>query len=379
MVRRNIKVGRYLGIDVYLHYSWFFIFLLLAWALAGGWFPQIFPGYRAVDYWILGLLSSLLLFISVLMHELAHSVVARRHGLKVDRITLFFFGGMAGMHEKHISPAIEFKMAIAGPMFSLFLSAVFLVVYNLFAYFYVSAIAAYLFRLNLILAIFNLVPGFPLDGGRVLRAIVWYWTKDFKKATRIATTGGKIVAYFLIFAGFANILSGNFGGLWPILIGFFLLTLASLSYEQVVIKDALTGKTAADFAVKRFAVLKPGMSIKEAVTAHFMKRSDDVYPVVEKEKLEGILGVDTIRRLDKRQWTKKKVEDLMTPLRKTPKARLTTKAYNALVKMMKAGMSIIPVVSGKKLLCIIRRDDILRYVHVKAAKEKLKKAGFEIK
>lgn len=379
MLKRNIKVGRYLGIDVYLHYSWFFIFALLAWALASGWFPQTFPGYSAASYWVLGLCSSLLLFVSVLMHELAHSVVARRHGLKVDRITLFFFGGMAGMHEKQISPATEFKMAIAGPMFSLFLAAVFLVVYNLFAYFYVSAIASYLFRLNLILAIFNLVPGFPLDGGRVLRAIIWYWTKDFKKATQIATTGGKIVAYFLVFAGFANVLSGNFGGLWLVLIGFFLLTLASLSYEQVVIKDALTGKTAADFAIRRFAVLNPDMSIRDAVGMHFMKHAQEMYPVAAHGVLKGALGVGAIRSMDKNEWRKKKVEDIMMPLKKVPKAKLTTSAYTALIKMMKSGIDFIPILSNRKIIAIARRNDMLRFVQLKTAREKMEKMGFEVK
>ncbi len=378
-VRRNIKVGRYFGIQVFLHYSWFFIFALLAWALSTGWFPQQFPGYGVVDYWVLGFVSSFLLFVSVLLHELSHSLVAIKRGIKVESITLFFFGGMAGMHETRMSPKTEFQMAIAGPSMSLALSFIALGVYNLVDVFYIAAVASYLYRINLILAIFNLIPGFPLDGGRVFRSIVWYWTKDYKRATQVAATGGKVFAYILIFIGFANVFSGNFGGIWFVLIGFFLLTLSSMSYEQVVIKDALTGRTVNEFAVKRFASLKPHMTVREAVTEHFMKKDIEMYPVVEKDKLLGILTVEPIRKLDKRQWKGKKVSDLMIPYRRTPKARLTASAYAALVRMLKAGFTTMPVVEKKRIVGVVKSSDILRYVKLKTAEEKYKKMGFDIK
>lgn len=379
MARRNIKVGRYFGIDVFLHYSWFFIFALLAWALSTGWFPQQFPGYSQGSYWVLGLFSAFLLFVSVLLHELSHSLVAIKKGMKVESITLFFFGGMAGMQEKKMSPKTEFQMAIAGPAMSLALSFVSLAVYKFIGFFYIAAVASYLYRINLILAIFNLVPGFPLDGGRIFRSVVWYWTKDFRKATQIAATGGKAFAYILIFAGFMNIFAANLGGVWFVLIGFFLLALSSMSYEQVVIKDTLTGRSVADFAVKRFASLKPDMTVRDAVREHFMKDDREMYPVIEKGLLKGIMTVEPIRKLEKESWKGKKISDLMIPYRKAPKARLTSSSYSALIKMMRSGLGAIPVTDGKKTVGVVKRDDILRYVKLKTAEEKYKKMGFDIK
>ncbi|MBU2561919.1 MAG: site-2 protease family protein [Nanoarchaeota archaeon] len=378
-MKRNIHVGKYLGIDVYLHYSWFFIFLLLAWALATGFFPQRWPGQPSSAYWVLGALSSLLLFVSVLLHELSHSVVARHGGMKVDRITLFFFGGMASTHEEHISPKKEFQMAIAGPMMSLFISMVALIVYNITSFFYVAAVANYLFRINLILAIFNLVPGFPLDGGRVLRSIIWYWTRDFKRATRIASAGGKLVAYTLVFLGLVSVFAGNFGGLWMVLIGFFLLALSTLSYEQVVIKDALSGKKVEEFIVRRFPRIGPDISLREAVIDHFLKKDESSFVVMKGHELQGVLNIDDVQKIAKKEWRRLKVKDVMVHKEKIPKVSPTTGAYPALMGILKAGMEFVPVSGKKGAVGILKRDDLLRYVKLKTTREKLEKMGFEAK
>jgi Zn-dependent protease len=378
-LKRSVPVGRYLGIKVYLHYSWFFIFVLLAWALSTGFFPARFPGQNPAGYWVLGLFSSLLLFVSVLLHELSHSYVAIKRGMKVESITLFFFGGMAGMHEQKMSPKTEFQMAIAGPMMSLFISMVFLIVYNLTTFFYVAAVASYLYRINLILAIFNLVPGFPLDGGRVLRSIVWYWTKDFKRSTQIASTGGKVVAYILVFLGFVNIFAGNFGGLWFVMIGFFLLLLSTLSYEQVVIKDALSGMKAAKFTDHRFPHISPDTTLRDAVVKHFLKKDAQSYIVMKEHRLKGVVTMEDVQAQPKKEWTKLKVSDVMMPENKIPKIKLTTGAYIALVKMLKTGLALMPVVDKKGVAGIIRREDLLRYVKFKTTKEKFEKMGFDVK
>ncbi|HII72243.1 TPA: CBS domain-containing protein [Candidatus Woesearchaeota archaeon] len=377
-MNHSIKVGRYLGIDVYLHYSWFFIFALLAWALATGFFPQQFPGYSEAEYGVLGLVSSLLLFVSVLLHELSHSVVARRNGMKVDRITLFFFGGLAGLHEQKFTPKTEFRMSIAGPMMSLVISMVFLIVYNTVEFFYVSAIAAYLYRINMILAIFNLVPGFPLDGGRVLRSIVWYWTKDFKKATRIATMGGKIFAYVLIFLGLGSIFSGAYGGLWFILIGFFLLLLSTLSYQQVEIKDALAGRKVKQFLIKRFAVFDADMSLKQALAKYFLSDAQEAYPVVKDGKFAGMIMFKDVQSINKRDWMRLRIHEVMMPARKAGRVRLNTGAYTALAMMLKKGLPLMPVFEKKRMVGLVTRDSILRYVKMKEKKEKLEKMGFKV-
>jgi CBS domain-containing protein len=298
--------------------------------------------------------------------------------MKVDRITLFFFGGMAGMHEKRFTPKTEFRMAIAGPMMSLAISLVFLVVYNVTSFVYVAAVSSYLYKINLILAIFNLVPGFPLDGGRVLRSVLWYWTNDFKRATKIAATGGKVVAYFLIFVGFANMITGNLGGLWFVFIGFFLLLLSTLSYEQVVIKDALHGKHAGDFIMKKFTSFDAGMSLKQAIARYFIAESQDAYPVVKDHRFEGVILFNEVQAIPKHEWTRLKVKDVMMPASKTGKVNKKTSAYTALFRMIKNKLPFLPVVDGKKLVGVVKRDTILRYVKLKETREKLGKMGFKV-
>jgi CBS domain-containing protein len=285
---------------------------------------------------------------------------------------------MAGMHEQKLSPKAEFQMAIAGPAFSLLLSGVFLAVYNIVGWFYVAAVASYLYRINLILAIFNLVPGFPLDGGRVLRSIVWYWTKDFKKATRIATTAGKFVAYFLIFSGFMNMITGNAAGVWFLLIGFFLLLLSTLSYEQVVIKDALAGKMAADFVDTKYASIGPGVKLREAVVKHFLGKDADFIIVKDKEGFHGLVSAEQVHAVPKKYWAKEKVHGVMIPAKKIPKVKLHTGAYAALTKMLKSGLDFLPVVEKNDLKGIIRRTDLLRYVKLKGLEERAEKMGFRV-
>ncbi len=374
MMKRNFKVGRYIGIDVYLHYSWFFIFAFLTLGLATGWFPAEWPGESVVAYWLLGGASALLLYVSVLLHELAHSVMARRNGIKVERITLFFFGGMAGMQEHKMTPKAEFQMAIAGPALSLALSGLFLILYNITPLFYVAAVASYLYRINLILALFNMVPGFPLDGGRVLRSVIWYWTKDFKKATLIAATGGKVFAYILVFIGLANVFGGNFSGMWFALIGFFILMLSKLSYEQVVIKDALIGVKVGSFLVKKYLSVTPTFTVRQALT-QFLQKGGEAYPVVKANRFKGLLLFKQLQKLPKKDRGLK-VEDVMVSSVNAGVVTTKTAAYPALIKMLKTQLDFLPVVENGKISGIVKREHIARYVKLKEVQEKFEKKGF---
>jgi len=241
----SVRLGKFFKINVELHYSWFFIFILLAFALSKDFFPRHFPDLTTTEYWIIGGISSVLLFASVLFHELSHSLVAKRHKMGVERITLFFFGGVAQLHENNLNPKTEFKMAAAGPLFSIVFGLFFLGVYSIFSNIYIQAVSFYLYRINFILAAFNLFPGFPLDGGRILRSILWYFTDDLKKSTRYAAGGGKLLALILITIGAGSmIILRNFGGLWFLFLGFFLLLIAELSYDQIIIKEILSKITA---------------------------------------------------------------------------------------------------------------------------------------
>ena len=243
MMKSSWSIGKYRGIDIRIDSSWIVIFIFFSWSLASGYFPKEYPHWSRGLGWSIGVLTSLLVFVSVLLHEMAHSVIALRQGEKVHSITLFLFGGVAQIGGEPNQPAKEFRMALAGPLASLGLAGIFLAV-SAFLHKLsepLSASALYLAVINAGLAIFNLLPGFPMDGGRLFRAILWKTTGDIKKATRIASVTGQGIAFFLIFLGTVRVLRGDYGGLWLVLIGWFLHSASVRGYAQVAIKGALHG------------------------------------------------------------------------------------------------------------------------------------------
>src|SRR3989344_9166943 len=235
MFRNVMKLGKVFGITVQLHVSWWFVLVLLSWSLATTYFPQYYAGTQMS--WLMGILAAVLLFVSVLLHELSHSLVARAKKIKVETITLFFFGGVAGIRDEEMKPSTEFLMAIAGPLFSLVLAGFFFLLSGLHQWW--TPLASYLYQLNLILAVFNLIPGFLLDGGRAFRALLYGYYNDILKATRIAAMVGKIFAGLLMGVGFLGLLTGTGQGLWFIFLGGFLYFLAGASYSQVRVREAL--------------------------------------------------------------------------------------------------------------------------------------------
>ncbi|NQU79514.1 site-2 protease family protein [Candidatus Woesearchaeota archaeon] len=371
-MKRSIKLGKYLGIDIYVHYSWLILLAVLTWGLATGWFPENNPGYHKVMYWGAALISTKLLFLSVLLHEMAHSYIAKKNGITVKSITLFLFGGMAGINEQKLTPGKELKMSIAGPVMSLALAALFYFISRADTFFLLDVSATYISRLNLVLAIFNMVPGFPLDGGRVFRAIVWSVTKDFKKATEMATTAGKAFAYFLIFIGLISIFSAGISAIWLVLIGLFLLMLSTLSYDQVVIRDALTGKRIQEFARKRYKSINPHATLQSAYET--LKKTDKkMLPVMDGKKINGIIKINQILNKDKDTWGTLRAKDVMTPASRMPKSKPNTHAYKAFVLMATRGLDFLPVNNQ-----VVFLEDLMRYVKLKVTKERLSKSGFTL-
>src|SRR3989344_3892890 len=198
----GLRIFRIFGIDIKIHFTWWFIFVLLAWGLREGFFPQQFPGFSAPQYWFMGIVAAVLLFVSVLLHELTHSLVAKARKIRVESITLFFFGGVASIPSEDVKPATEFWMALSGPLFSIVFAGILFLVHQLALPVLLKAVTAYLWQINLILGIFNLVPGFPLDGGRVFRALLMFYYRDIRKATKIASKVGRFFGVFLVFLGF---------------------------------------------------------------------------------------------------------------------------------------------------------------------------------
>jgi Zn-dependent protease len=365
-MKNTIKVGKIRGIEIGIHYSWFFIFALLAYSLSTGYFPTSFPAYSKINYWTMGIISSILLFVSVLFHELSHSIVALRNGIKVDKINLFFFGGVASIDEKNITPKIELKTAIAGPIFSMFLGALFFAIFYYSPISYITAVASYLYKINFILAFFNLAPGFPLDGGRVFRALIWGWTGDVERATRYAAAWGKGFAFLLMTIGFMGIFFfGQFGGVWFILLGLFLLFLADASYQQILIKKTLAGVSVREIMKKDFNKVDADSSISKVIKDSFLTHEQESFIVTKGKEFLGIIDLERIKTVPKQLWTKVKVKTVMIPAKKVKKISAKTDAYSALVTILNKKLALMPVIENKKLVGVIERDSLLYYLRLR--------------
>ena len=313
----SLRLGRIGGIEIGINYSWLIIFALVTWSLAVGVFPQTTPGLPLVTYWVMGAVAALLLFAAVLAHELAHSFVAIARGMPVKSITLFVFGGVSNVQKEPDEPADEFWMAIVGPLTSVAVGLLFGAVAFLLRDVLsppVFAIVSYLAVINVILAIFNLIPGFPLDGGRVFRAIVWWITGSLKQATEIAAGAGRIIAYLFIFGGLYMAFGGNLiGGIWLIFIGWFLATAADVSARQVSALEALRGIAVRDVMNSAPVTVPRDVTIHDLVHDYILTRNVRAFPVVEDGNLVGMVTLSDVRLVPREQWEVVAVEQIMRP------------------------------------------------------------------
>lgn len=366
---RGIRIGRILGIRISVDYTWFIVFVLFAWSLAFGYFPFRHPGFGKGTYVLMGAVSSLLLFVCVLIHEIAHSYTSNGLGIKVDEITLFIFGGIARISKEPEDAMTELKIAIAGPLASAALAVVFRIAAYLVgstAYPIAAAVLAYLSMINIVLVVFNMIPGFPLDGGRVFRALWWYKTGNLVEATKIASKTGKGFALLLIFFGVVQMLSGNFTGLWSIFIGIFLQQAAGSSYEQLVMQQTLEGVRVGDLMSRDVATIDEGVTVVEAVDAYFLKHHYASFPVVSLGRPVGLLLLTPIRELDRDKWPVTRVSEVMERLKPEELLVPDAPALDALVKMMNEGAGRLVVAEAGVLVGIISRRDILKVMQFKA-------------
>lgn len=348
------KIFRLWGIDVQLHYSWWFIFVLLSWSLSTSFFPQFFPNYTSATYWFMGILAALFLFISVVLHELSHSLVAKAKKIDVKTITLFFFGGVAGLEKEDLPPAAEFQMALAGPLFSFLLAALFFFVYKFNIHGIVTAISFYLYQLNLVLAIFNLIPGFPLDGGRAFRAILFAYYKDLRKATHIASRVGRFFALILILLGFFGLFNGAGNGLWFILIGGFLYFIAGMSYEQVVLKEVL-GKISITRMIKtKYSLLKPDLKLSFILA----KYPDETSFIVKDHHFCGILDLSRIDAMPLTLQDIVTLKQIAIPLNTIKPLHPSDTLYTAFQLFAEQNLQHLPVLQQGKLMGILSRTTV---------------------
>jgi Zn-dependent protease/predicted transcriptional regulator len=356
----GVPLGRILGIPIYLHPSWFIIFLLITVSLRTQ-FTSMHPSWTPAQHWALGIITSLLFFGSVIFHELSHSVVAKIYHIPVSSITLFVFGGLARIEREPDKASQEFNIAIAGPISSLFLAGCFWLVAH---YFHgnemVVSAAKWLADINFILAIFNLAPGFPLDGGRIFRGIMWAITGDFARATRIASNAGRLLAYLMIFVGIWQALNGNWvGGLWTAFIGWFLLSAAQETYAQVAVRSTLNGVRAGDIMSRDIPTVTRDISIDEYV--HEVLRTGHQYHLVTGAgNPVGLVSLNAARLVPREEWGNTSIQAAMQTLDRVPTVTPNDPALGILERMQSEELGQVPVVSEGHIVGIIGRDTILR-------------------
>jgi len=362
----HVQIARVIGIPIYLHFSWLIIFGLIAWTLSTGYFPAQSPDLPASSYWGKGLVASLLFFVSIVLHELGHAVVALRQGLRTRSITLFIFGGVAQLEKDPKDGRAEFWMAAAGPLVSLALAGIFYTCASLpFLGPSAAAVAKYLALINLILALFNLVPAFPMDGGRLLRGALW-GPLGKARATRIASGAGTLFAFFLIFAGVFSLLRGDsLGGLWYILIGWFIKDASSASYQQVRLDEVLRGVTVRDAMVEAVATVPGSGSVAEAAREYFMRTGYGSYPVTRGEAVVGLLCLKDVLRLSAEEREATSVQGAMRPLTEALVTDPDAPLPLAIARMAQAGTARLLVMHGERLVGLLTMNGVIRRLKVR--------------
>lgn len=368
MLKNAIRIARIGGISINIHVSWILIFILVTWSLAAGYFPQNYPDWSPVLYWTIGLATSVLFFVSVLLHELAHSFVARARGLPVHDITLFIFGGVSQLEDEPETAGTEFVMALVGPLTSLALGVSFGVVW--LAARGVSeplaALGGYLAGINVLLAFFNLIPGFPLDGGRVLRSILWQASGNLQRSTRWASLVGQGVAYLFILWGIWRIFTGDWvGGLWIAFIGWFLDNAASSSYQQLTIRNLLAGHKVKEVMSRECLEVGPNTPLDRLVNEHVLPRGARCFPVVEGGLVKGLLTLHNIKGISQDRWASTTVGQVMTPLDGLKKVSPDEELWAAMQNMTQDGVNQLPVMDDGHLLGMLGRDNIVSFIRIK--------------
>lgn len=365
----GLRIGRVFGIPIYVHPSWFIIFALITFSLATQ-FTQQHPRWSHVQHWSLGILTSLLFFGSVVFHELAHSAVATRYRIPVASITLFVFGGIARIGREPNSAKQDFNIAIAGPLSSYFLSGVFWLLFRLFSRNEMfGALAFWLAWVNFGLATFNLVPGFPLDGGRIFRALVWGLTHSYERATRLAARSGRLIAYAMIVFGSWHALSGDLiGGLWIAFIGWFLLTAAQEGVAQVAVRAALAGLRASDVMSQEIPTIGREISLEE-YGKQVLRTGRRCHLVISNGRLLGMMNVHALNSVPHKEWPVTSVQAAMVPRDKLLWAAPDQPLLPLLERMLAADVNQVPVVagnvddvSGDRVVGMVTRDSILRVI-----------------
>ncbi|HNO65944.1 MAG TPA: site-2 protease family protein [Tepidiformaceae bacterium] len=359
---RAYRVARIAGIDIEIHPSWLLILGFVAWSLSDAFFPDHYESWSTFAYWAVGISSAVLLFVTVLIHEMAHALVARHRGLPVPRITLFIFGGMSHMSRQPATAGEEFQIAAAGPATSILIA---LVSAGLgFAFREMSekaeAILFYLAFVNLALGIFNILPGFPLDGGRVLRSIAWKRSGSFRQATRVASSVGEMFGYGLIVAGFFILLAGGLlDGLWLAFIGWFLLGAARGEAANLQLEGVLRRLTARDVMQAEFPSVTPGTPVSEIVHDYMVGKGERAVMVANDGAVLGVITVSDVRRVPRDSWAQVPAQRIMTPRSNVITVNASQPAVEVLVLLGEKGLNQVPVLEDGRMVGLVTRRELM--------------------
>ena len=369
----SVNIGRILGIPIRVHWTLWLVFLLIAWSLAVGYLPETYPVSRYPDMtltvdWIVGIVSALLLFVSVLIHELSHSYIAKKNGLPIARITLFFFGGVSEMSGEPQNAALEVRMAGAGPLTSFAIAGV------LGALWYVGslvsfptaviAVLGYNALINAALGAFNLIPAFPLDGGRVLRGGLWQSSKNLLQATKNATRISEILSLLMIAAGLLLVVfTADFvNGIWIIFLGWFIRSGAETSLRQTQMTEALHGVSVGDIMTRNLLTVSRGLTVQQLVNDYFLVHPHGGYPVVEDGKLFGVVTMSSVRSIPREKREVEQVGQAMVPFDRIVTISPTMSAADALQRMAQNQIGRLLVTDGDRILGIVTRGDLMKTI-----------------
>ena len=370
MFGKRFHLFTLLGFRVSIDTSWFFLVVLVTWSFATGVFPAWNPSLSTTTYWLMGAAGALGFFLSIVLHELAHSIVARRHGVAMRGITLFIFGGVAEMTDEPPSARAEFRVAIAGPLASTVIALVCLLAArwgrNLEWPVPLVGVFFNLGVINVVLVVFNLIPAFPLDGGRVLRSALWNWKRNLTWATFITSRIGVGFSYALMGWGVLRVIEGDHvGGIWSVLIGLFLRGAANMSYQQVVLRRSLEGETVRRFMRTNPITTPPDISIEDLVQNYIYHYHYKMFPVVDGENLLGCIRTREIKQVPREQWSSHRVRDLTLRVCEENSISPDAAATAALAKMHRSGTSRLLVIENGRLAGIITLKDLLNYLSLK--------------
>lgn len=370
MHQSGLHLFNLFGFEVRLDWSWVFLVILITWTLAAGYFPANFSNLDTKSYWIMGAIGAVGLFLSIIFHELCHSLVGRHYGMSFTGITLFIFGGIAKMSNAPPNPKTELLMSIAGPLFSLILGASFHFLFQIGSDdnwpIPIIGVISYLSVINIAVGIFNLLPGFPLDGGRVFRSILWWWTGDLKWATLVACRGGIGLSFAMIFFGILLMIQASvISGLWMFLLGLFLQHLSKMSYQELIINECFRGESIKKYVKTHPITVQSNINLQDLVDNYFYKYYHKLYPVIDDGTLVGCVSLNEISEVPKEKWPSVHVDRVMLKYSPEMVVDAETEMIKVLQMMNAQKISRLMVTSHGELYGVISLKDLMDVILIK--------------